>query len=160
LRGGRHSVANRAEASCTGIMMPFGSEPPLAYRELNHPDYDQIALTPRFPFQLSEGRWLAIKVVSYRIEGGTQNLLYLDDDPFVGNGEPRNVFRLYAQWEDRDGGSTGQYRRAATWGGWVTTLRVDGWKHVDVAILSAREIIPPVVDARLRDQADADRFRP
>ncbi|MGA9523480.1 MAG: hypothetical protein WBV82_18600 [Myxococcaceae bacterium] len=145
LRGGRHSVAEGAEASCTGMMLPFGSEPPIAYRELNHPYYDQIALTPRFPFQLNEGRWLAMKVVSYRIEGGTKNLLYLDDDPFDVRGEPRNAFRLYAQWNDRDGVSSGQYRQAATWGGWVTTLRVDGWNEVELAILSVREIIPPVV---------------
>ncbi len=153
LRGGRHSAAESEAASCTGMVLPFGDGPPMAYRELSHPLYDNIVLTPRFPFRVEEGRWLAIKVVSYRVSGGTRNLLYLDDDPFDAGGTPRNAFRLYARWDDRDGELTGQYSQAATWGGWMTTLRVDGWNHVDVAILSAREVIPPLFSMVLRPPA-------
>jgi hypothetical protein len=143
LRGGRHSGSDGASASCTGMLVPSGDESPAAYRELNHPHYDHVELAPRFPFRLQEGRWLAVKVVSYLVEGGTRNLLYLDGDPFDAEGRPRNGFRLYTEWDDRDGVPTGQYDQAATWGGWVNTFRVDGWQQVDLAILSAREIIPP-----------------
>ena len=31
----------------------------------------------------------------------------------------------------------------ATWGGWQTTLRTDGFHDVDVALPSVREIVPP-----------------
>jgi hypothetical protein len=89
-----------------------------------------------------------MKVLSYRVARGTRNLLYLDDDPFDAKGAPRNAFRLYAAWDDRDGVPTGHYDQAAIWGGWVTTLRVDGWNRVDVAILSAREVMPPGDDLR------------
>jgi hypothetical protein len=35
------------------------------------------------------------------------------------------------------------YDRAATWAGWVTTFRVDGWRRVDFAYPWAHEIAPP-----------------
>jgi hypothetical protein len=44
---------------------------------------------------------------------------------------------------DQDGVNSGRYTQAATWGGWITTLRIDGWRQVDFSILSAREIVPP-----------------
>lgn len=143
LRGGRHSSSNAALSSCTEMSVPYGGDSPKAGRELDHPDYDSVKLKPKFSYQLQAGKWLAVKVVSYLIEGGTKNLLYLDTEPFDANGEPRNNFRLYTEWVDEDGKSTGRYSRAATWGGWVTTFRVDGWKRVDFTHLSAREIIPP-----------------
>ncbi|MGA9520989.1 MAG: hypothetical protein WBV82_05970 [Myxococcaceae bacterium] len=62
----------------------------------------------------------------------------------VGLGWAGVQFRLYTEWTDRDGENTGLYSTAATWASWVTSFRVDGWREVDFAILSAREIIPPV----------------
>ncbi len=143
VRGGRHTGSNPALSSCTGMQVPYEKGSPRFLRELDHPDYDYINLTPRFPYLLQEGKWLAVKMVSYLVGNGTKNLLYLDTDPFDANGKPRNDFRLYAEWIDRDGVDTGEYTRAATWGGWLTTFRVDGWRKVDFAILSAREIVPP-----------------
>jgi hypothetical protein len=143
MRGGKHTKPETARSSCVGMAVPFGGVAPQAFRELDHPTYDHLALTPYFDYQLEEGRWLGVKVVSYLVEGGTRNLLFLDTDPFDPSGTPRNQFRLFTEWFDRDGESTGHYDRAATWAGWETTFRVDGWRRVDFTYPSAREIVPP-----------------
>jgi hypothetical protein len=143
MRGGKHTRPEVARASCVGMDVPFGGLAPRAFRELDHPTYDHVTHTPRFPYQLQEGQWLGVKVVSYLVEGGTRNLLFLDTEPFQADGTPRNGFRLYTEWMDRDGESTGHYAKAATWAGWETTFRVDGWRRVDFALPSAREILPP-----------------
>ena len=143
LRGGEHTKPETARSSCVGMDVPFGGVAPQAFRELDHPTYDHLPLAPRFDFQLQEGRWVGVKVVSYLVDGGTRNLLFLDTDPFDASGTPRNQFRLFTEWFDRDGESTGHYDRAATWAGWETTFRVDGWRRVDFAYPSAREIVPP-----------------
>lgn len=143
MRGGAHTKPETARASCVGMDVPFGGVAPQAFRELDHPTYDHLELTPFFDYQLEEGRWVGVKVVSYLVDGGTRNQLYLDTDPFDATGAPRNQFRLFTEWYDRDGESTGTYDRAATWAGWETTFRVDGWKRVDFAYPSAHEIVPP-----------------
>ncbi len=143
MRGGEHVKPETARSSCVGMDVPFGGVAPQAFRELDHPTYDHVALAPLFDYQLEEGRWLGVKVVSYLVDGGTRNLLFLDTDPFDPDGTPRNQFRLFTEWYDRDGESTGHYDRAATWAGWETTFRVDGWQRVDFAYPSAREIVPP-----------------
>lgn len=145
MRGGQHTKPEVARSSCVGMDVPFGGVSPQAYRELDHPTYDHLSLTPYFDYQLQEGRWLGVKVVSYLVEGGTRNLLFLDTHPFDASGTPRNEFRLFTEWHDRDGESTGHYNRAATWAGWETTFRVDGWRRVDFAYPSAREIVPPTL---------------
>ena len=73
----------------------------------------------------------------------TYNALYVDTTPFDASGHPTNQFRLYEEWVDHDGVNTGKYSQAALWGGWRQTLRIDGWQAYDLAILSAREILPP-----------------
>ncbi len=103
------------------------------------------ANSPRPPRRLHEGQWLGVKVVSFLVEGGrgTRNLLYLDTEPFGADGRPRNNFRLFSDWTDRDGEKTGLYENAAIWAGWETTFRVDGWHNVDFTHLSVREVVPP-----------------
>lgn len=143
VRGGKHSSSNGDLASCVEMGVPYGGDAPKAARELHHPNYDYVKLTPKFPYQLQAGKWVGVKMVSYLVPGGTKNQLYLDTNPFDASGKPRNDFKLYTEWMDKDGQSTGRYKQAATWAGWVTTFRVDGWNRVDFTHLSAREIIPP-----------------
>jgi hypothetical protein len=143
LRGGRHSSTNAALSSCIGMSVPYGGDAPTASRELDHPKYDTVKLAPKFPYQLQAGKWVGVKAVSYLVPGGTKNLLYLDTEPFDASGKPRNNFRLYTEWMDKNGQSTGRYTQAAIWGGWTTTFRVDGWRRLDFTQLSAREIVPP-----------------
>ena len=143
MRGGKHSSSDAALSSCVEMGVPHGDDQPEAGRELDHPTYDKIPLNPQFSFQLEEGKWVAVKVVSWVVPGGTQNRMYLDTEPFDAHGKPRNGFRLFTEWMDKDGENTGNYTQAATWAGWRTTFRVDGWKNLDFAHLSAREIVPP-----------------
>lgn len=143
MHGGKHSSSNGALASCIEMDVPYGGLPPRAARELNHPNYEYVKLAPKFPYQLQPGKWVGVKAVSYLVPGGTRNQLYLDTDPFDASGKPRNNFKLFSEWMDKNGQSTGHYTQAATWGGWVTTFRVDGWNKVDFTYPSVREIIPP-----------------
>ena len=150
LRGGPHSGRRPDLASCTGLEVPWGDQSAKAFREYRHPLYDYIPLTPAFDFAFEEGRWLGTKVLSWVVDGGTVNRLYLDTDPFDAQGRPRNAFRLYLEWQDRDGDDTGRYDVAATWAGYQTSLRVDGWRNVDFTLLSAREVFPPQGPAAAR----------
>jgi hypothetical protein len=112
-------------------------------KELNHPDYDYVKLKPRTFAALEEGRWVGLKLVSFAPAGSSDrvvNRLYVDASPFDAEGRPRNDFVLFSEYIDRAGVSTGYYDTLASWGGFQTTLRVDGADYIDVAILSVREI--------------------
>jgi hypothetical protein len=145
VRGGAHTSSDGNLASCTQMGVPFDGTAATAARELVHPTYDYVALSARFGYSVAEGQWLAIKIVSWVNPDGksTTNRLYLDTAPFTAAGAPRNEFRLYSEWIDRQGDPTQNYTTAATWGGWLTTMRIDGYDLVDLALLSAREIVRP-----------------
>ncbi|HET9449812.1 MAG TPA: hypothetical protein VFO83_02975 [Aggregicoccus sp.] len=142
LRGGSHSSSQPDFSSCTGMQIPWTGQSAKAFREYTHPNYDYIYLTPKFTYNFVEGKWLGTKVLSWKVTGGTMNRLYLDTDPFDAQGKPRNNFRLYLEWNDRST-DTGRYTVPATWGGWQTSMRIDGWRNTDFTLLSAREILPP-----------------
>jgi hypothetical protein len=150
LRGGTHTSSHDPHASCIGLQVPYepysGTEATV-FRELDHPDYDFVNVKRHFDYSIKENTWVAIKAISLLDPENkrTKNYLYLDTDPFDETMSPRNEFKLYSEWEDVDGVSTGQYNQAALWAGWVTTFRVDGWKRLDVAHLSVSEINPSVV---------------
>lgn len=148
IRGGQHKREAPALASCT--MMTFADRrgPGVARfgKELNHPDYDYVKLKPRTFAALEDGRWVGLKLVSFTPQGSSDrvvNRLYVDAQPFLADGRPRNDFVLFSEYIDRAGVSTGKYETLASWGGFQTTLRVDGVDFVDVAILSVREIAAP-----------------
>jgi len=145
IRGGLHTGAHDPRSSCVGMQVPYGGLQASAFKELDHPDYDFIKIGRNFDYSVKENEWVAIKIISFleKDASRTKNFLYLDTDPYDDTGKPNNNFRLYSEWVDQDGISTGKYTVAALWAGWVTTFRVDGWKNVDVAHLSAYEIIPP-----------------
>jgi hypothetical protein len=112
-------------------------------KELVHPRYDYVPLEPRFAATLADDRWLGYKLVSYAVPGQPArvvNRLYLDAEPFDAHGRPRNRWRLLSEYVDVDGVATGQYDRVVDWGGWQTTLRVDGVESIDVAVYSLRPI--------------------
>jgi hypothetical protein len=72
------------------------------------------------------------------------NRLYVDPAPFDRSGHPRNDWCLLGVHVDVDGQRTGRYSQAVDWGGWITTVRADGVHDADFALLSAREIQPPL----------------
>ncbi|HWO14086.1 MAG TPA: hypothetical protein VNN80_31495 [Polyangiaceae bacterium] len=145
IRGGQHTDDAPALASCTMMTFATADAPGVSRfgKELNHPEYDYVNLPLRFATQLEEGRWYALKLVSFADPERADrvvNRLYVDDDPFLPDGSPRNAFRLLTEYIDRSGVSTGRYDTLVNWRGVVTTLRIDGVESVDIARLSARAI--------------------
>ena len=147
LRGGRHTSEDGDLAAC--VMMeyrPTNTGSPTRFgKELHHPDYDYVSLTPRVSGGLVEERWVGLKMVSYNEPGNDNrvvNRLYVDVDPFTADGRPANHWQLDAEYIDIDGVDTGLYHNVVNWGGYRATLRLDALTSYDVAIFSAREIVP------------------
>lgn len=143
IRGGAHSATNGDLASC--VMLDYKPTAAQFGKELIHPQYDYVQLTPRFDAGLADNRWVGLKMVSYAPPGDSTrvvNRLYLDIDPFDGNGKPRNAWRLFSEYTDVAGVSTGQYATLVDWGGWLTTVRSDGISRLDFLLVGVREIAP------------------
>jgi hypothetical protein len=148
IRGGAHSARNPDLASCT--MMTFQAKNTGSVtrfgKELTHPIYDYVKLTPAFDAALTENHWFGLKLLSYSSPDDPArviNRLYLDKDPFAPTtGKPRNDWKFFAEFVDIEGVSTGKYNKLADWGGWQTTLRTDGVSSLDFALISLREIQP------------------
>jgi len=149
IRGGAHTARDGDLASCAMMTLePGGSRAVTRFRkELVHPQYDSVTLTPTFATALVDNQWFGLKLVSYGVRGDATkvvNRLYVDTAPFaLATGMPQNQWRLLSAYVDVEGVSTGQYSKLAAWGGWQTTLRTDGIHDLDFALLSVREIMPP-----------------
>ncbi|WP_301258513.1 chitosanase [Eleftheria terrae] len=149
VRGGPHTSSNPDAASA--VMMTLGpaggSRVARFGKELTHPNYDYVKLTPKFQAALADNTWLGLKLVSYNDPSNRKrvvNRLYLDTAPFdAATGKPRNQWRLFSEYVDVEGQSTGQYSKLVNWAGPLSTLRVDGWQRIDFALPSVREIVPP-----------------
>ena len=147
IRGGAHSARAPDRASCVMLTFAPASRGSVARfgKELTHPEYDYVRLKPFFPAALEADAWVGLKLVSWNDPGDPSQVvhrLYLDTEPFVA-GRPRNGWRLFSEYVDREDLSTGRYRKLVDWGGCQTTLRTDGFDRIDFALLSAREILPP-----------------
>jgi hypothetical protein len=96
---------------------------------------------------LQPGQWYGLKLISYSrsgLTGEVLNQLYLDTAPFDAAGRPANGWQLLSEYTDVQGKRTGRhYDTLADWGGWQTTLRMDGYRSIDFALPSVREIVPP-----------------
>ncbi|WP_322114229.1 chitosanase [Aquabacterium sp. A7-Y] len=148
IRGGSHS-SGRPDAAST-VMMTLGpaggSRVARFAKELTHPDYDYVKLTPKFDASLTENSWIGLKFVSWNDPTSrlrVVNRLYLDTTPFDADGRPRNQWRLFSEYIDVEGQSTGKYSKLVRWAGPLSTLRVDGYQRIDFALPSVREILPP-----------------
>jgi hypothetical protein len=148
IRGGAHTDRDGDLASCTMVTFGPAAAPAVTRfgKELHHPDYDYVPLAPRFAAALQENRWVGLKLVSFATPGAPGKVtyqLYVDDEPFDGRGGAKNGFRLFSEYVDVEGRSTGHYSKLVDWGGFQTTLRTDGIESLDFARLSVREIEPP-----------------
>jgi hypothetical protein len=149
IRGGAHTARNGDLASCTMMTLEPGSPRAVTRfrKELVHPYYDSVPLTPAFTTALVDKQWFGLKLVSYGVPGDATkvvNRLYVDIDPLdVATGKPKNQWRLLSTYVDVEGLRTGAYSKLVDWGGWQTTLRTDGIHDLDFALLSVREIMPP-----------------
>jgi hypothetical protein len=149
IRGGHHSEKDGDAASCT--MMTFGPGGVTGVtrfaKELTHPLYDYVVLAPQLDTQLADNTWYGLKLLSYSRPGKpleVVNQLYIDTAPFDAQGRPANHWQLLSDYTDVQGKRTGRhYDTVANWGGWQTTLRMDGYRSLDFAYPSVREIQPP-----------------
>jgi hypothetical protein len=151
IRGGAHSTSKHDPDCAACTMMTYsprshGSITRFA-KELTHPKYDYVVLPPAFSAALEEDTWVGLKLVSWNDPNDADRVvynLYVDTDPFEsGTGKPRNNWRLLSEYVDKEGKSTGQYKKLVDWGGCQTTLRTDGINDIDFTLLSLREILPP-----------------
>lgn len=149
IRGGKHSEKDPDASSCT--MMSFASSSNAGGvarfgKELSHPSYDYTKLTPALDATLQENTWVGLKLLSYTNPKNafqTINQLHIDTTPFDATGKPANQWRLLSEYVDEEGKNTGHYNQLVNWGGWQTTLRMDGYRSIDFAYPSVREILPP-----------------
>ena len=145
IRGGKHWASQGDLASCT-MMTLSASANTMFGKELTHPNYDYVKLTPQSAAALKDNQWVGMKMVSYaKTSDKTKvvNQLYLDTNPFDADGKPLNGWKLLSEYVDAEGKSTGRYSKLADWGGEQTTVRTDGVSSVDFALVSAREIVAP-----------------
>jgi hypothetical protein len=150
IRGGGHHAHNPDAGSC--IMMTFAGEghefPTRFAKELSHPIYDYVPLKPAFDAVLKDNTWVGLKMLSWSDPQNPLrviNQLFVDTTPFDTKGKPLNQWRLLSEYVDEEGKSTGNYSKLVDWGGWMTTLRVDGYRSIDFAYPSVREIVPQSV---------------
>jgi hypothetical protein len=149
VRGGEHTSTAPERASCVMLTFSPASHGSLTRfgKELTHPDYDYKTLAPAFPAALQDNVWVGLKMASWNDPHDARRVihrLYVDTDPIAfSSGTPRNGWRLFCEYLDIEGASTGQYAKLVDWGGWQTTLRTDGFESIDFAWPSAREILPP-----------------
>lgn len=149
-RGGAHTGKNDPRASCCELVLRVGEgNASLNYNfEYNHPDYvnDGDGTKKLQANNDTEvGKWFGRKTIVWTnsdVKSVTARD-YIDLDPFNANGMPKNnwkplqekVFRRISR--DTDDGT--KYNIPPLWGGMFTS-RVDGFKTVDYAIMSLREI--------------------
>jgi hypothetical protein len=149
-RGGAHTGKNDPRASCCELVLRVGEgNASLNYNfEYNHPDYvnDGDGTKKLQANNDTEvGKWFGRKTIVWTnsdVKSVTARD-YIDLDPFNANGMPKNnwkplqekVFRRISR--ETDDGT--KYNIPPLWGGMFTS-RVDGFKTVDYAIMSLREI--------------------
>jgi len=149
IRGGAHTAKNPDLASCTMMTLQARSTGSVARfgKELTHPIYDYVNLTPAFDAALTENSWIGLKLLSYSSPSNPAhviNRLYLDNNPFEPlTGRPRNNWKHFAEFVDIESVSTGKYNKLADWGGWQTSLRTDGVESLDFTLISLREVQEP-----------------
>jgi hypothetical protein len=149
IRGGAHSSSAPERASCVMLTFSPASHGSITRfgKELTHPQYDYKTLTSFFPAALEENVWVGLKLVSWNDPRDARqviNRLYLDTEPIdTAAGTPRNHWRLFSEYVDIEGVSTGRYTKLVDWGGWQATLRTDGFDSIDFAWPSVRAISPP-----------------
>ena len=147
IRGGRHTTDGDL-ASCTMMLLAGPATSGIARfgKELHHPDYDYVKLTPTGATSLTDATWYGLKLVSYQRAAEPTQVhyeLWLDRTPFDAAGKPQNTWEKYSEYLDVEGKDTGLYTKLVDWGGMITTFRTDGWHDLDFTLISVREIVAP-----------------
>ena len=146
IRGGYHTSKDPDQGSCT--MMVFAGKATSGVtrfgKELIHPQYDYVKLTPTIDTSLVDNTWVGLKLVSLTVDTTKIRYeLWIDRDPWdAATGLPKNGWTKLSEYVDTAGTSTGKYTLLADWGGLITTVRTDGWRDIDFTKYSVREVLP------------------
>jgi hypothetical protein len=147
-RGGIHTGQHDPRASCCELVLRVGEgNQSLDYNfEYNHPDYlnDGNATKKLQANNNTEiDKWFGRKTVVWTNKDSKSVTArdYIDLNPFSGNGKPKNNWNPLQEKVFTAEGE--KYNVPPLWGGMFTS-RVDGFQTVDYAIVSIREIIPPL----------------
>jgi len=146
MHSGIHTQSNDPRASCFETCFFIGGSSPgkmeAAY-EYNHPNYVFESITQNSSASGAKaGQWIGRKTCVWNgADGKVHTEDYCDWAPFDSSGKPVNNWTKIMS-KTFGGTSTNGYTKAPTWGG-MTTIRIDGYQYVDMAIISIREITPP-----------------
>lgn len=148
IRGGGHHSREPDAASCSFMTFAPAIRKTVSRfgKELTHPIYDYVNLASRVPGALEEGYWVGLKLLSWqdpRHADQVTNQLFIDAGGLDDTGKPANQWQMFSEYVDIDKKSTGKYQTMVNWSGWQTTLRVDGYRTIDFAYPSLREILVP-----------------
>jgi hypothetical protein len=148
IRGGEHHANDPDAGSCTMMTFAPASTKTVTRfgKELSHPEYDYVNLKLAFDAALQDNTWVGLKLLSWTNPKNSNqviNQLHINTAPFDNAGKPTDQWLLLSEYIDVEGKSTGRYSKLVDWGALQTTLRVDGYRNVDFAHLSVREITPP-----------------
>ena len=158
MRGGEHSGKKDPRASCIELQFKIGqgNETLRSSKEYNHPEYcpgGKGKPTTRLTANNNseEGKWIGRKTIVWTNQDDQSVTArdYVDWDPLDDDGKPKNNWKPlqedYFSADSHFGADSHceNYDKAPLWGGMFTS-RIDGFKEVDYAIVSIREIIPPV----------------
>jgi hypothetical protein len=157
MRGGIHTDDHDPRASCIELAFKIGggSNTLVSNMEYNHPDYlpgHGGKKTKRLAANNNskEGKWIGRKTIVWTNQDNQSVTArdYVDWNPFCDSGKPKNNWdplqgQVYATDSGTIDGKVVDYDKPPLWGGMFTS-RIDGFKKVDYAIVSIREIMPPM----------------
>ncbi|HET7283062.1 MAG TPA: hypothetical protein VFI70_00100 [Nitrososphaeraceae archaeon] len=124
----------------------------------NYAHFPYVNAKPNIKFSpptLAEDRWVGVKTVRKVAADKKSSTLemWVDLDPFDGNGKPRNSWKPAATYVDK--GTSGYGNVPCTWACHKDLVRVDGFASVDFALFSDREIDPNATPSTAADEHKA-----
>lgn len=149
LHGGIHTGSGDPRASCTGMVLQFKEQDKrLAELELFHPDYqffETAKLIAGLNMKSLENQWIGTKCISLVEDDNVHEILLVNTNPFDEKGginnnnwTPYAEFTFKKGYKDTDGNPI---EITPTWGGMVTTWRINEVAEVDIYSLSVRSIL-------------------
>jgi hypothetical protein len=113
----------------------------------NYAHFPYVNVIPKIvnnpPTLKDDGKWYGFKTIHYVNPDGKSSHWesWYDDDPIdTATGKPKNNWKLVCTYEDR--GTSGYKNVPWTWANEKSVCRIDGFKNVDIALSSSREINP------------------
>jgi hypothetical protein len=125
--------------------------PTATHKELqvnyNYAHFPYVNVKPHIynnpPTLKDDGKWYGFKTIHYVNPDGKSShweSWYDDDAIDIPTGKVRNNWKLAATYEDK--GTSGYKNVPWTWANEKSVCRIDGFKNVDIALSSSREINP------------------